>query len=103
MELMPFTPVRQQKRAKLEVLAFQGSRYGFQARLLPGAAGLFIAEDFVAADHAGIFKMKLLAVRFGPEHEGRIAVRSPGDGDWAIRKLVLNEPVLRKDPGGVGR
>jgi hypothetical protein len=53
-------------------------------------AGLSIAKDFIPADHAGIFKMKSLALRFGPEHEGRIAVGSPRHGDWAIGKVVLN-------------
>ena len=45
--------------------------------------------------------MKFLALRFGPEHEGRVAVGSPRHGYWAIGKLVLNQPMLRKDPGRV--
>jgi hypothetical protein len=102
MEFVPFTPVRQQKISKLEVLALHRPRNGFQARLLPAAAGLFVAKHFVPADHAGIFKMKCLPPRFGPEHEGRVAVGSPRNGDWAIGKVVLNQPMLRQDPGRVG-
>ena len=97
MELVPFTPVGQQKRSKLEVLAFHWSRKSFQTRLLPAAAGFLIAKYFVSADHAGIFEMKFFALPFGPEHEGRVAVGSPRHRDWAIGKPVLSESVLRQD------
>ena len=46
--------------------------------------------------------MKFLALPFGPEHEGRVAVGSPRHRDWAIGKLVLNQPMLRQDSCRVG-
>ena len=45
--------------------------------------------------------MKFLTLSFGPEHEGRVAVGSPRDRDWAIGNFVLNQPVLREDSGRI--
>ena len=66
------------------MLAFQRARDRFEGGLLPVAAGLPIAKDFVGADDAYGIEMQRAPLRVGPEHEGRVAVRSPGDGDGAV-------------------
>jgi hypothetical protein len=93
MKLVPLAPVRQQEWTELEVLALHGTRNSFQARLLPAAIAFPIAKDFVATNHTGVFKMQLFVLPFGPEHEGRITVGSPGHSDRTIGKLVLYQSV----------
>jgi hypothetical protein len=70
--------------------------------LLPAAAGFAVLENLVSADDAGIVQVKFAAVAGGPEHEGRVAVTSPGDGDRAGRRLILHKAMLRENGGGVG-
>src|SRR5262249_5673369 len=38
----------------------------------------------------------------GPEHEGRVAVASPGDSDGTRGRLIFDEAVLRKNSCWVG-
>src|SRR5579864_1707770 len=101
MKLAPLAPIREQERIQLYFLALHWARNRFQARLLPPAAALAIAKHFIAANHAGVFKMELFALRFGPKHEGRVAVRSPRDGDRAGWELVLHQSMLGKDSGWI--
>src|SRR5262245_63752861 len=101
MQPQPLLPTRQEERIQLEVRALQRTRDRLEARLLPAAAGLDIPEDFIAANDACVFHDEAPATRFGPEHEGRVGVASPGDGDRSPRRVVLDETVLRKDAGGV--
>src|SRR5262249_28655766 len=60
-----------------------------------------ILENLVTADHAGVVEVERLALRFGPEHEGRVAVRSPGDRDWARPRPIFDEAVLGQDAGRI--
>src|SRR5215469_5648075 len=97
MQTPPLPPIRQQKWIELQTLPAQGARDCLQAGLLPAAAGLTIAENFVSAHHTRIVEYQRLAIHGGPEHEGRVAVRSPGDRDRSVRRLVLDQPVLREN------
>ena len=94
MKAPPFLPAREQKRIQLQVRALQRARDRFETRLLPTAARTAILEDFVAGDDAGVVQHERLALGFGPEHEGRVAVASPGDRDWSLRRSILDQPVL---------
>src|SRR5262249_23355331 len=102
MEPPPLLPTREEKRIQLQVLAPHRTGDRLKARLLPAAAGLDVLEDFVAANHACILHHQPASARFGPEHEGRVAVASPGDGDGSARRIVFDEAVLRQNPGGKG-
>src|SRR6185437_3828713 len=73
----------------------------FERGLLPLTTGFPILEHFVAADQAGGIENERLAVCFGPEHQGRVAVPSPGDCDWAICRSVLYHAMLRQNRCGV--
>ena len=79
------------------MLALERPGNGFQARLLPSATGLPVLEHFIAANHAGGIKFERFSFCPGPEHEGRIAVGSPGDRDRSCREIVENHTMLRKN------
>jgi hypothetical protein len=96
MLFLPFTPARQQERVDPELGALEWSRNGRRNRLLPAAASFAIFENFIPADDAIGIEMERSSPGFGPEHEGRIAVPSPSDSDWAVRHLVLYHAVLRQ-------
>src|SRR5450756_869742 len=83
------------------MLTLERTRNGFQAGLLPSAACLPVLEDFIAANHAGGVKLERLPFCLGPEHEGRVAVGSPGDGDRTRRQPVLHDAVLAEDGGWI--
>ena len=100
MLFLPFTPARQQERVDLELGALERSRNGRRNRLLPAAAGFAIFENFIPADDAIGIEMESSSSGFGPKHEGRIAVPSPSDSDWAVRHLVLHHAVLRQIAAG---
>src|SRR5881398_2674271 len=102
MQAAPFLPIREKKRIQLEVLAFERPGNGLQAGLLPAAAGFAVLKDLVAADHAGVVHLEFAPLIGGPEHEGRVAIASPGDGDGARGRLVFDEAVLRKNGGRIG-
>src|SRR5205085_9419928 len=101
MQAAPFLPIRKKKRVQLEMLAFKRPGNGLQAGLLPAAAGFAVLEDFVAADDAGVVHMEFSAFAGGPEHEGRVAVASPSDGDGARGRLVFDKAMLRENGGGI--
>src|SRR5690242_14729253 len=101
MQAMPLFPVGKKKGIQLEMLSFERTGNGLQAGLLPTAARFVVLEDFVAPDNAGVIEMQVAPPGSGPEHEGRVAVASPRDGDGAGRRLVLDQAVLRKNRGGV--
>ena len=101
MQAAPFLPIREKKRIQLEVLAFERPGNGLQAGLLPAAAGFAVLKDLVAADHAGIVHLEFAPLAGGPEHEGRVAVASPGDGDGSGGRLIFDKAVLRENGGGV--
>src|SRR5690348_6836023 len=79
------------------MLPSHGTRDRLQAGLLPAATCLSVAENFVSADYTRIVELQRLAIYRGPEHEGRVAKRSPGNRDRSVRRLVLNQPVLREN------
>jgi hypothetical protein len=83
MKPVPFAPVRQQKGEQCEMLTLKGAGDRLQTGLLPTAACLAILENLVTAHKARVFELKLPTGSYGPEHQGRIAEASPGDGDWA--------------------
>jgi hypothetical protein len=56
-----------------------------EAGLLPAASGFTILENLIAAHDAGIVQLKVPSLCCGPEHEGRVAVTSPGYGDGSVR------------------
>src|SRR5204863_7955073 len=103
MHTPPFPPVGEQEWIERKMRPPERPGDRFEARLLPAAAGLAILEHFVAADDARVVETERLGVRFGPEHEGRVAVRSPGDRDRTVRRLILDESVLRRDAGRIRR
>ena len=74
---------------------------GLKRRLLPAAASLAVFEDLIASDDTVSIELERLALRCGPEHEGRVAVRSPGDGNRSIGHLVLHHTMLSQDRGWV--
>src|SRR4051812_27864137 len=101
MKPQPLIPAREQERIQLEMLAFERPGDRLKARLLPAAAGLAILEDLVSANDTGVFHHQVSPPRFGPEHEGRVAVASPGDGDRSFRRAVLDQAMLGEDAGGI--
>ena len=66
---------------ELEMLALQRAGNSLEAGLLPTAAGFAILKDFITANDAGIVQLKVSSLCRGPEHEGRVAITSPGDRD----------------------
>ena len=90
MQPAPFLPISKKERIQLKVLAFEWPGNSLEAGLLPAAAGFPVAEDFVAADDTGIVQMKFASLAGGPEHEGRVAVASPGDPDGSGGSLVFH-------------
>ena len=76
------------------MLALERARNRLQARLLPAATRLAILEDFVTGYHACVVEEERLTPGGGPEHEGRVAVRSPSDGDGTIRRLIFHQSML---------
>src|SRR5579859_2318462 len=97
MKPSPFSPIGEQEGKELEMLALQRTRNGFQGRLLPATAGFFVSEDLVGADYTDRLEMQSLALRFGPKHEGRVAVRSPSNCDGSIPQLIQHHPMLSQD------
>ena len=102
MQAAPFLPIGEKKSIQLKALAFEWPGNGLQAGLLPATAGLAVLKDFVAADDAGIVHVQGAPLARGPEHEGRVAVASPGDGDGAGGRLIFDKAMLRENGGGVG-
>jgi hypothetical protein len=97
MEPFPFRPVRAQKRVELEPSAFESSGDRYSRRLLPAAAGFAIFENFIPADQAfeaGGIEVENPPLRFRLEHDARVADSAPGDGDRAVRHLVVDDAVL---------
>ena len=80
MQAVPLTPIREKKRIQLKMLAFERSRNGLQAGLLPLATRFAVLEDLITSNNAGIIQLKVPSLCCGPEHEGCVAVASPGDG-----------------------
>ena len=73
MQALPLPPIRQQKWIQVQTLPPQGARDCLEAGLLPAAACLTIAKNFVSAHHTRIVEFQRLAIHGGPEHEGRVA------------------------------
>jgi hypothetical protein len=73
MQAAPLPPIRQQKWIQVQRLPAQRARDCLEAGLLPAAACLTIAENFVSAHHTRIVEFQRLAIHGGPEHEGRVA------------------------------
>ena len=102
MQAAPFLPIGEKKRIQLKALALERPGNGLQAGLLPATSSLAVLEDLVAADDAGIAHVQGAPLARGPEHEGRVAVASPGDGNGAGRRLIFNQAMLRENGGRVG-
>jgi hypothetical protein len=101
MQAAPLVPIGEKKRIQLEPFAFERPGNGLQAGLLPATSGFAVLENLVAADDAGIVHVQLAPFAGGPEHEGRVAVASPGDGDGSGGRLIFDKAVLRENGGGV--
>src|SRR5205807_7500200 len=102
MQAAPFLPIGKKKLIELEVLAFERPGNGLPAGLLPAAAGFAVPENFVAADDVGIVHIEVASLAGGPEHEGRVAVASPGDGDRPGGGWIFDRAMLRENRGRVG-
>src|SRR5262249_20689952 len=85
MQPLPFLPAREEERIKLQVFSLKRAGDRFEARLLPSASRSSVFEDFVASDYTVVVEHQRLAFCLGPEHEGRIAVASPGNCDRSFR------------------
>ena len=83
MQAAPFRPVSQQEGEQLEMFALKRALDRLETRLLPACTGFAILEHLVTADETSIIEHQLAALDFGPEHEGRVAIRSPSHGDRA--------------------
>src|SRR5215831_18290905 len=83
------------------MLALQRAGDSLQARLLPAAVGFPILENLIPANQPRIVEFERLTLGCGPEHEGRVAERSPGDRNGAFRRLVFNQPMLRENRRGI--
>src|SRR5262245_25986724 len=101
MQPQPLLPAGEQEWIQLQMLALQRTGDRFEAGLLPATARLDVLEYFIAADDAGVLHHQPSPARFSPEHEGRVAVASPCDGDRSARQIVFDEAVLSEDAGWI--
>jgi hypothetical protein len=83
------------------MLALQRTGDRFEARLLPATARLNVPECFSAAHDAGVLPSPGAGRALSPEHEGRVAVASPGDSDRSAWGIVFDEAVLSKGAGSM--
>src|SRR5262245_26603310 len=102
MQPQPLFPAGEQEWVQLQMFALQRTGDRFKARLLPATARLNVPEYFIAADKTGVLHHQAPSARFGPEHEGRVAVASPGDGYRSAWQIVFDEAVLSEDAGWIG-
>src|SRR5436853_3413189 len=100
MQAAPFVPIGEKKRIHLEPFAFERPGNRLQAGLLPATSGFAVLENLVATDDAGIVPVQLAPFAGGPEHEGRVAVASPGDGDGSGGRLIFDKAGMRDNGGG---